>query len=117
MDDNLNSHKIIDTFYMTDEQIEKAKKIDKENSIIKNVKKFFLGCAATILLGVGGMIGAEFVASPLLASLITIVPPGISAILTMKTFLKVFKGGEEVRREVFNETPEENSEEMGGKHR
>jgi len=109
MNDNLNNHKIINTWYMTDEQIKNAKKIDKENGVSKNVGKFFLATAATLLAFPVGAITAAVIGQPILSALAAGAIIGTPAIYGMKTFFKLFKGGEKIREELYDKDPNEKS--------
>lgn len=104
---DLISHEYVDTFYMTDEQIERAKKINKETGATKGLKKFFLGCA----IGAIGTPVLGLLALTTTSAIATygafIGTPIVGAVIAMSGFFKAKKGGDKIRDDISN----------GGKHR
>lgn len=110
---DLNSHEYVDTFFMTDEQLKNAKRTSKENGTLKELKKFFVGCAVTTLsIGVAGL-AALSISNPIISSAVLLGVPVTSAFLTMKSFFKAKRGGDEIRTNIANEYEDD----LGGKRK
>lgn len=109
---DLVSHEYVDTFYMTKDQIEKSKKIDKETGALSGLKKFFIGCAISALgTPILGSIALATIANPILAYAAFFSIPITGSIIAMKGFFNAKRGGDRIREEISKE------DESRGKHR
>lgn len=99
-----------ESFYMTDEQIKKSK-INKEPAVVKKLKKFFMGCAISVI-GKSALKALALAASPALAATYAacVGTPIVGSVFAMNRFSKTKKGSDIIKDNIIKEN-------IGGKHR
>lgn len=109
MNNNLVNHEMVDTFYMTDEQLAEYKKKRASKAYKKAIAKMLLGTAS--IIGFGALV-------PVLAS---VIPAGLVAVPMVASgivsFSGFFKFMSILNQNENTETMENPEKENGEKHR